>query len=510
MPILAPNLFGFKGLNERMVLSSDPLSTTSMDNVIVRHGNILGRKGLALWDGIDTAASATIIGLASFYAPATATASLLRMLPAAVHKWNDGTNAWDDITGTALNGTTAVRPVFHTMSDEGFLVFTNEGLDRPRKYTGSGTTAVLGGTPPYAKWLCPYKGFLFLFNTSTSGAFTGAADPITSYFSDTPDTSWELCEGNSMVFDETPGEIRAAEVFGDYLVVFKADGIVVVKFVEGLVRFARRLLPFAQGILAPLSLQKIGEFGLIFLATDYNLYVTNGQEVRPLGLNLQKSLRETMPASVAANVSGYVDYTNETYHLLYQRDGATYYDGRLSFNYRTGEYFRGAYSGFEFTRALGFRVNNNSNSQLVVAASDNKVYEQESGQNDVSTHVSRYYDVDWSLYGSAGPEVAQEKYFHGAIITAKLRADVDIEASVALDFKEKFVSAQRFKLVKLNDSADDTTIRLQYQPTAPLRGKWFKLRLEFFHSGATNVAEIISVEPVLQATQQTQVMSLFS
>jgi hypothetical protein len=92
--------------------------------------------------------------------------------------------------------------------------------------------------------------------------------------------------------------------------------------------------------------------------------------VQPLPIYVQKSLQETMSASKAPFASAYVDLTHETYHLLYQRNASTYFDGRLSYNYRTGEFYRGAYTGYEFTRALGYRQTNNSDSQLVVAASD--------------------------------------------------------------------------------------------------------------------------------------------
>src|SRR5574341_468499 len=133
----------FKGLDERMQIGSSFQTTTSLDNVIVRNGNVLGRKGLALWDGISTAAGNIITDLAEFYAPATATSSLLRITKTALEKWNSGTHVWDDITGVALTGTDTDRPCFATMGDEGFVVFTNEGHDRPRKYTGSGTSVVL-------------------------------------------------------------------------------------------------------------------------------------------------------------------------------------------------------------------------------------------------------------------------------------------------------------------------------------------------------------------------------
>ena len=490
MPQQTHSINTFKGLNERMQIGESLQYTTSLNNVIVRNGNVQGRKGIALWDGISTAATNIIVGLAEFYAPATATSTLLRMQTLKLEKWNDSGNSWDDITGTALTGDTSTRPCFATMSDEGFLVFTNEGHDRPRKYTGTGNSATLGGTPPYAKWLEPYQGFLFLFNTSTDGTFSATADSITAYFSDTPDSDWSPCEANTIIFDESPGELRAARVFNQNLIVYKSDCIVQVRFTGGLTRFARQKLPFNLGILAPCSLQGIGEFGQIFLATDRNLYQTDGSSVRPLPLNVQKSLQETMPASVAANARGYVDLSHETYHLLYQKSGTTYFDGRLSFNYRTGEFYVGSYTGYEFTAALGYRIDNNSNSRLVVAASDKKVYEQESGTDDASTAISRYYDLDWNQFGTPG-----SKYLTGANFVFTRSTNTQVRISVAVDHSHIFQYQRMYSLK--GKFASDVNTRVKYEIPSPVYGSWFKIRVEFFHYGSANVVEMQEMEPII-------------
>ena len=486
--IRSSTLTGFRGLDERLIYGSDPTKTTSLDNVIVRNGVVSGRKGIALWDGISSAATNIITGLAEFYAPATATSTLLRIHRTKLEKWTDSTNSWDDITGTALTGADTDRPCFATMSDEGFVVFTNEGHDRPRKYTGTGNSAVLGGTPPFAKWLWPYVGFLFLFNTSTDGTFGAIADSITCYFSDIPDGDWALCEGNTIIFDESPGELRAAMTFGDGLVVFKSDCLVLLRFVGGITRFNRRKLAFSHGILAPLSLQQIGDQGLIFLATDRNLYRTDGNQVVALPPAVQKSLQETMTPAVAANCRGYVDISHETYHLLYQRNSTTYFDGRLSVNYRTGEFYRAAYTGYEFTAALGYRTTNNVNAQLVVAANDKKVYEQETGTDDAATTVSRIYDVDWTQFGVDG-----EKWLTGTEMTFIRNRDLRVRVSVAVDKSSKFIHRKVYSL--RGTDPDETEVRIDYKPPHPVFGTWFKIRIEMFHDAATNVCELKSIGP---------------
>ena len=494
---LAAPITDFRGLNERMRLGSSLQETTSLDNVIVRNGHVSGRKGIALWDAISTAATNHIIGLWDFYIPASATSSLVRMQTAKFEVWNDGTNAWDDITGTALTGDTDTRPSFANLSDEGFMVFTNEGKDQPRKYTGSGNSTTLGGTPPYAKWLCPYKGFLFLFNTSTDGTFSATADSITAYFSDQPDTNWDLCAGNTMIYDESPGEVRAADVFNEVMLVLKSDCLVTTRFAGGVVRFERDKLPFAHGILAPLSLKKCGEYGAIFLATDRNLYRTDGTSVVALPLNVQKALQETMTPALAPYVSACVDLTKETYHLLYKRNSSTFFDGRLSFNYRTEEFYKGVYTGRELTRIHAFKQSNNVDTQIVAGVDDKKVYELETGTDDAGTAVSRFYDLDWNQYGTPG-----SKYLTGVNFTFKSASNVQAQVSVAVDHSSKFQYSRMLSL-KGTTNPSDENVRVDYNIPSPIIGSWFKIRIEFFHYGSANVGELLEIEPEIIPVHRT-------
>jgi hypothetical protein len=484
--ITVMTLSQFKGLNERRIIGQNPQETISLDNVDVRNGVVIGRKGTDEFDGITTVdADTPILGHFAHYEPASATVSLLRMTPTKMRKWNSVTHVWDDITGTALTGTSTTRPVLHTMSDEGFSVFTNEGNDQPRKYTGSGNTATLGGDPPYAKWLCPYVGFLFLFNTSISGDFDQTADAITAYFSDTPDAVWLICDGNAMVFDESPGEILAADTFGDILGVMKSDAIVQVRFTPGRTRFVRRRLHFDRGILAPLSMQKLGQTGIIFLGSDRQLYTTDFQAVRPLPLNVQRTLQEDLNIATASQMRSFVDIDNHTYKLLYQREGSTYFDAVLKYNYLSGEFSKDIYP-VEFNSALGFRLSPTVASRQI-ASSSNLTYELNLGTNDNGTAVSRFVDIDWFQYGNPG-----NKWMKGAEFVFKRTNECRVRISVAVDKSSKFKFPRNFSLSGNNQAEDD--VRVSYQLPSPIYGSWFKFRIEMFHDGANNQVKLKEFE----------------
>jgi hypothetical protein len=498
--IVSPSgLSNWRGLNERKIVGTNPAETTSLDNVNVRNGVVEGRKGINEWDDIATAATDTpIIGLMDHYSTLTAASSLLRMGPTSVGKWNSSSHVWDDVTGTALTGSSTTRPQHCYVAELNYLGFTNEGADRPRKYTGSGTTAVWGGTPPYCKAIEYYVGFLALGNISNDAS---TWYPIDLILSDDPDNTWEECDDTSvyvttMSLDETAGEIRAMKVRGPTLFVYKADGIVPVRFTGGPVRFQRQRTTFPLGILAPLSLQSLGEVGDIFLANDRNLYINDGTNIKAVPNNVQKTLQEVLPASKAPYLRSMVDYGKETYILGYQRSGSSYLDAAIEYNYRTGEFTKKLYP-VEFNAMLAYKQTLNSD-VVRLAASSTLVYQLETGTNVNGTALSRYVDVDWTRLGVDG-----NKYVTGAEFVFEKAKDCRVKISVAVDKSSKFQYGKWYDL--RGKDPDETQVRVAYDIPSPVLGTWFKFRVEMFHDGSTNVVKLLEFTPELVPVQKASV-----
>jgi hypothetical protein len=480
----------WRGLNERRIIGEDPRETSSLDNVIVRNGIVLGRRGINEFDAITTAETDTpIIGLGAYYRSATQATDLLRFSPTKVRKWNDAGNSWDDITGTALTGTSTTRPQYATIGELDMFVFTNEGEDRPRKYTGSGNTAVLAaGTAPFAKCLEYWIGFLALGNISDDGS---TFSPLDVRLSDDPDGTWEECDDTelyvtTLTLDESPGDVLALRTLGTSLLAYKSDAIINIAFTPGPTRFRRLKLDFPMGILAPLSLQALGNNQHIFLAQDKNLYLCDGQRVSPLPPNVQVSL-QAMSASVAPYVRSAVDLDTETYHLFYQRNGSTYLDGRLSYNYRTGEFHKSVYP-VEFNSAVGFRTAPTA-AWKVLASSSTLTYELEHAtKDDNGTRVSRYFDVDWSQLGTPG-----DKYLTGGEFVFKRTTGGRVRISVGVDKSSKLQFAKNFSLK--GEDPDETEVRIAYQLPTPLMGSWFKFRVEIYHDTDAAQVQFLEFEP---------------
>ena len=481
----------FRGLNKLYRPGDSPEWTSSLEGVELRYGRVWGQKGIAKWNSFSTAETDTPILDLFPYVERDLDTTMLRMTPLKVKKWNGTT--WEDITGTALTGTSSTIPQWTTIQNT--VIFTNQGEDKPRKWAGSGNTATIGGTPPYCKAVCGYKGWLFLGNISTDGTFTDITDGYRQVeFSDTWDTDWTSCDANTMTIDDTPGEIVTMGQSGDYLLIGKNDGIVAFRLVGGATRFAKERVLFdpeatPRGIIAPRSFKPIGGGGYIFLSSDLRLYAVKGLQIQPIPENITSILQDTLTASNAGKAIGLVDIYRGIYHLIYNRTGGTWNDGRISYNYLTGEFYHRAYGGHAFTCASPAKLSATTD-PVMLASTTTLTYQLDTGTDDDGTAVTRYYDLDWTNLGVSG-----EKYLMGCDFVMSRKAAVRVSVSAARDFDSNFHQAQA--LSAYGREVDTGFTIMSYRLPSPLYGTHFKLRFTFSHDAATNVAEVWNLAPVI-------------
>ena len=143
----------FAGIKETLTPSFAPGEnrfTRNASNVSVRYGRIFGRQGIDELEGITSASATDINGLGVLIDRSASANILYRMRRLIIEELDPSGNTWTDRTGVALTGTDTDRPQFQM--HKGVLCFTNEGSDRPRRITATGTnSAVLGGTPPFCR-----------------------------------------------------------------------------------------------------------------------------------------------------------------------------------------------------------------------------------------------------------------------------------------------------------------------------------------------------------------------
>ncbi len=479
-----PAVIGFSGINEYLVPGANPKLTRSLNNVVVGKGRVFGRGGTAKFRSISTVSATTpIIGLMPWIQP-DLTCAVLRITPTKVHKLNTSTDVWDDVTGTDLNAVATTLP--QSVNHKGVIIFTTEGKNQLRKYTGSGNTATLGGTPPYCKTVADYYGFLMAGNVSSDGTTFNETQIL---YSDDYDVDWSSCNGFELNLNETPGAILAMRRLGRTLPVYKSDTVINVRFTGSApVRFTQEQFPLNKGILAPLSLADIAEKGHVFLGTDYEIYLNSAQAIAPLPPNVQRTLQDTMDPAKAYAAVGVTTYEDESYHLFYPTVASTYLVGRISYNFRSGEFYHATYSGQEFLRLLAFKFSRNAAEQLI-ASTTTLVYELDTtAVNDDGTKVERYYDLDWNHGGAEVPTP-----FRGARFVFKRAKGARVKISMAADFRETFFYEESFDL---RGTPVEETVVIDYIPPQIHEAIWLNLRIRFFHDVAGAKSELRAVLPL--------------
>lgn len=146
---------------------------------------------------------------------------LVRVGPTKAQVWTG--SAWNNIHNALLTGDalTNVSFAFPEIGGSKVMVYSNYE-DNIRKFTGSGVDADLGGSPPKAKHMLNYLGYLLLGNIMDGGnayrsrvQWPDAGDP----------EAWASGDADSQDLLEDDLEITAMGIFGDFAAIHKERAI---------------------------------------------------------------------------------------------------------------------------------------------------------------------------------------------------------------------------------------------------------------------------------------------
>lgn len=485
-------LVGLKGLDRSLVFGDAGAGLTrSLLNVHVRDDTVQGRGGVTFNVFFGIAMSENIAGFA-LYTDTSLNQTLLRIGATKVESSAPSVNGgiWADITGTALSGAATDRVQWADFRN--VLYFTNEGGDRLRRWAGTGNTAAAAtNTAPFCKAVMSYYGFFFALNTSDDGTtFTQRR----ALYTETPDIDWSTCEGNELNFNETPGAIMAAHPHGRSAIVFKEDGLIHLRWIGGPIRFAQELIRFDKGTIAPLSIQSIGNKGLIFLGTDYELYVVGEGSVDPLPPRVNDILQNELHKALVGQCRSCVVSDREEYNLFYPTSASGNFR-RIQYNYRTGEFALSEYLSHAWDAVQTVRWTSDD-AQTIIGAANTITYELDTTAKDdeitatTTQEVNRFYDTDWLKYATTvrGKIIQSAAWFTGITLVLKANVYTKIAVSVAIDKRNVFRFRKVYDLKPIHRT--DEFIAIRYD-VPPIYGEWFNIRVEFYPSTAVN--------PTLQA-----------
>lgn len=212
-----------------------------------------------------------------------------------IESYNSGTGAWGDITGTDLTGSTndLIDTAIPLLSDKRILCITN-GIDAIRKWTASGNTAALGGTPPVCKFIQEYKTYLVCAN------ITGGTDISQRVqWCDTADPeTWDSGNAGSVDLIEDGEDITGMSLFGAYLCVHKESSIYLGYLVSSTNIFQFDRKATGVGTVAHGTIQSLPSGEQIFLAKD-GLYLFNGVNCRSLSQAINEEIRDSINSEYA-------------------------------------------------------------------------------------------------------------------------------------------------------------------------------------------------------------------
>lgn len=219
--------------------------------------------------------------------------------------WNPGTPVAylidpDAVTKTALTGSPGLS--YHPTFFEDLLILPNfEGASGPKKYSGSGSFANLGGSPPSGTYATTHKSRLVLA--------ASAALPNTVWFSAVADPeTWD-----ADAFITTTYPIRGIASLGSSILVFSQSHVEIIR---------GSTPPNSAGTTGDMTLDPLFEVGTssartIFVhearavwASETGIYVTDGaalDDLTKLGGFNQKWTGQFLTSGVASGIAGFLN-----------------------------------------------------------------------------------------------------------------------------------------------------------------------------------------------------------
>lgn len=306
--------------------SSPNVQNFSIDRSILSKRYGVALRGEALSDEIMSGREITIEGVKYN----------LRISLKKVSRWNAGTSAWVDITGTDLTGTATdlISTAVPLLSGSQTLVIAN-GIDALRKWVGTGNTADLGGTPPIPKFVQEYKTYLVCANIA------GGVDiDQRVQWSDTADPeTWS--GGNSGAVDLTEdGEpITGLNVFGDYVAVHKKTCIYLGYLVasSAIFRFDRKTTEI--GTVANGSIVNLPTGEQMFLGYD-GLHIFNGVSAPLIPSPVNDEIRDGLNKAYAYKSWGVLVQEEDEVWIGIPIGDQTRGETVYKYNYRTGTCYK--------------------------------------------------------------------------------------------------------------------------------------------------------------------------
>lgn len=283
-----------------------------MENWLLRYGDFGVRPGFGQTFGSDLNERAT--GFAQYVGQ---DGNLRTVIGTTVgwHKFDAGTDAWTNISGSALTASVVQKQIFRTFKKAGntYLLGINEA-DALNQWDGDASTySAVGGSPPKAVCMGTAFNRVLLGNLLSGGTLSSVAVAVSS------DLDFEAgWADNVTLLADTPGAIVAfAEAGALQTYVIKKDAIYAATAISGLAPFRYDIIPSTVGMKGPTSANNIATDTRgyrYWLGDDGGAYRFDGVGITDLGEHIRQYV--TANAAFASLLRGF-SFVNQKHNELW-------------------------------------------------------------------------------------------------------------------------------------------------------------------------------------------------
>jgi len=242
-------------------------------NLRIYRNELRKREGTSKYGSVAVA-GAPIMGLGVLELP-SGTKYLLRCSTLNIEYYDIGTSAWVDINVAPFAGTSSDFFSFANMPEQGYIAFTN-GVDLPRKWTGSGNNSVLLNAPK-CKYLCWVQPYLLAAHTTGAGGY-----PFEIKWCDTDaPTNWTTGNSGSQMLSDDPSPIKNVIKMNEYAAIYKRDSLWLGRKVSVSDVWQFDCVFSGDGLFASRTVADVN--GIHYFMGKSDFYRWNGSQKEPIG-----------------------------------------------------------------------------------------------------------------------------------------------------------------------------------------------------------------------------------
>lgn len=281
----------------------------------------------------------------------------VRVGPTKIQLYDTVGASWGSIAGSALTATSGDPVDFATplLSGKRILCITNF-IDNIRKYTGTGNTSDLGGSPPQAKFIQDYRDYLLLGYCKSGDTF-----PTKIAWCDTSDPEeWVNGNAGNKDLNEENDDLTGLALFGEYVAAHKKGSIYLGYNVSTQAVFQFDRKNTGAGAINHATIQNLPTADQAFLSLD-GIRLFNGISAPIIEDTVTDELRETMNLEYIKRAWSLIIEELDEYWCGVPIGSSQVGDTVYKYNYKTGAVHKdirsGAISAWKYSNTVALTWN---------------------------------------------------------------------------------------------------------------------------------------------------------